>query len=295
MKKMKKRYITHVSPDIDSVCVCLFGDIERLERASYEQKEGEHCYDIGTDDSTKGEFDGKKRHSALKTFAEREGIDLRPDLLAEVEEQETTGKVEAPRFSLSAILAAVKKFYKGDDLAVYEWAKSLILGLQEQHEERADIEAEVARIEINDTYFLETGEKFGVSRGEHGPGLGVALNELGYSFVIYTQGYNLGISRYPGRETPDLSKLKPYLKGWFFHPANFLAAWGSWKNPETRPTPVGTPQTAEEVKKLMMEVFKSHKHELEELGKLLESGKEVSYYRCQCGAEFNDLSFESHH
>jgi hypothetical protein len=67
--------------------------------------------------------------------------------------------------------------------------------------------------------------------------------------------FNLGIYRYPGRITPDLRELKPYLPGWFVHSAGFLACWGNAKSPETTPPPSGTPQSQEELLALVKRVF----------------------------------------
>lgn len=135
-----------------------------------------------------------------------------PDLLAEVEEQDSTGLVRSPRFSLARILAAVRTEASERGLRDVELDREVvsamsrvIRGLNLLHGAQ-----ESARSYISNSRIEKVGgHKFAVlPPGETPPQVGVILNEEhDVSGAIYQTGFNLGVSRYPGRTVPDLRKL----------------------------------------------------------------------------------------
>lgn len=207
----------------------------------------------------KGRLDADgTRHSAAMSMPEAKSA--HPELLAEVEEQDSTGKVERPRFSLASVLAAIRtdasnRGFRDTELdrEVIRAMSAIIRGLNLLHAARKEAHDVIAGAQID-----EVGEaRFAVlPEGEVSPQVGIVLNEeYDVSGAIFRSGYNLGIARYPGRDTPDLRKLGTRLPGWFVHTAGFLACWGSRKSPATEAPPAGTPQTQEELLALLKEVF----------------------------------------
>lgn len=80
-----------------------------------------------------------------------------------------------------------------------------------------------------------------------------ALFEKGVDLIIFRDGNNLGILRNANVDKPDLTKLKPFIRGtlidrraeeefeeWFFHPAGFIAARGTRKHPAKTPSALTT-------------------------------------------------------
>ena len=203
------------------------------------------------------EADGT-RHSATMSMPEAKSA--HPDLLAEVEEQDSTGKVENPRFSLASILAAIRtdasnRGFRGTELdrEVVRAMGAIIRGLNLLHATRKEAHDVIAEARIEEV----GGARFAIlPQGEVSPQVGIVLNEeYDVSGAIFRSGYNLGVARYPGRDTPDLRKLAQHLPGWFVHTAGFLACWGSRKSPATEAPPVETPQIQEELLALLKEVF----------------------------------------
>lgn len=206
----------------------------------------------------KGRLDANGvRHAAACSLPEAEGA--HPGLLAEVDEQDSTGTVRCPRISLAEILAAIKATKKAEglngdtlDRAVYEAFRLIVDGLNLLHRKRQEALAiaKMARI-------VEIGDfKVAVLTGEQPPEVGMVLNGQGCSVQVYSDGFNLGVFRYPGREVPDLRVLAKSLPGWFVHSAGFLAAWGSKKSPATSPPPKGTPQNSDELVELLRKVYR---------------------------------------
>ncbi len=197
------------------------------------------------------------RHSAAASMPEASLAD--PQLIAEVDEQDSTGKA-TPRFSLGQIVAAVRREasergVRGAalDREVVTVMARVITGLNLAHHDREEWRV-VAR---NLRFEVVAGFKFAIAPDmETSPNLGIVLNEeFGCSGTIFRYQHNLGVSRFPGRDVPDLRKLAPPLRGWFIHTAGFLAAWGTRKSPATCPPPSGTPQTQDELLAVMRRVF----------------------------------------
>ena len=73
--------------------------------------------------------------------------------------------------------------------------------------------------------------------------------------LVFRDGPNLGVTRYPGRVNPDLCRLAPALPGWFIHPAGVLACWGSRKSPSAGSPPGGGPDDVESLLALLLAAF----------------------------------------
>jgi hypothetical protein len=168
--------------------------------------------------------------------------------------------VQQPRIPLPRILAAVRTEASDRglrdmelDREVISTMSRIIRGLNLLYGAQ-----ESARSCISNSRIEEVGGcKFAIlPPGETSPQVGIILNEEhDVSGAIYVTGFSLGVTRYPGRTTPDLRKLQPHLPGWFVHTAGFLACWGSRKSPATQPPSTNTPQTQEEILALMRKVF----------------------------------------
>lgn len=265
--------IVHPRPDLDAcVCVTLAGaspqDVHFLPAGATEVPSVCPCCGKRLTGSErildhplgeKGRLDAEGvRHSAAVSMPEAVNAD--PKLLAEVEEQDSTGLVKQPRIPLPRILAAVRTEASDRGLRDMELDREVVMtmsriirGLNLLHGAQ-----EAARSYISNSRIEEVGGcKFAVlPPGETPPQVGIILNEeYDVSGAIYVTGFNLGVTRYPGRTTPDLRKLQPHLPGWFVHTAGFLACWGNRKSPATSPPPANAPQTQDELLALMRKVF----------------------------------------
>jgi len=199
-----------------------------------------------------------ERHAAACSMPEAAEAD--PDLLVEVDEQDRTGKVENPRFSLASVLSAIRteaseRGLRGTalDREVVRIMSQIIKGINLNYQKRKAAQDIVAAARIEEVGGFRVAL---LPQAEVAPQVGIVLNEEhNVSCAIYQQEFNLGVTRYPGREVPDLRLLKPYLSGWFIHSAGFLACWGSRKAPVTALPPAGTPQNREELLALLRRVF----------------------------------------
>jgi hypothetical protein len=200
------------------------------------------------------------RHAAALSLPEARGWS--PELLAEVDEQDSSGQVKSPRFSLGAVLAAIKAAIGAEspglsgeamDREVYRYFRPIAVGLNLLHRRREEARALLESVRIVE---LKDGVRVAVLNWPESPVVGILLNEeMGCSAQIYSEGYNLGVFRYPGRTAPDLRRLADKLPGWFIHPAGFLAAWGTKKSPASSWPPKGTPQNTEQLLELLVEEF----------------------------------------
>lgn len=265
--------IVHPRPDLDAcVCIALTGatpqDVHFVPAGATEIPSVCPCCGkqlTGTERildhplGEKGQLDADgTRHSAAISMPEVFGADA--DLLAEVEEQDSTGMVRAPRFSLARILAAIRTEASDRGLRDAELDREVIAvmsrvihGLNLLHKARASAREIIAQARIEEIGDFKVAI---LPYGEMAPQVGITLNEeYDVSGAIYHTRFNLGVTRYPGRTTPDLRKLQPYLPGWFIHTAGFLACWGNRKSPATSPPPAGAPQTQDELLALLRRVF----------------------------------------
>jgi len=201
-----------------------------------------------------------RRHAALLSMPEAEGWD--PYLLAEVDEQDSTGRVRSPRFSLPAILAAIKQALREEeglsgselDHRVLDAMGLVLRGLVRLHENRQEAVRILDRIPVHQVGRVRVAV---LPEGPHIPSLGVLLESRGVDCSVYQSGTALGITRYPGHEEPDLRVLADRLPGWFVHGAGFLACWGSAKAPKAISPPEGTPQDQGQLLDLLREVYEA--------------------------------------
>jgi len=200
----------------------------------------------------------KPQHGAAAIeLAAEMGVELPPDLASEVMEQESTG-FTAPRFTLSALINATRTAFseagmRGDelDMSLVRIFVPILSGLIHQHRIK-----KLVRAYIRSTEKVSIGKyRFIITEGEIHPMVSIVGRELFYTGLIYSSKFNLGVTRFPGLNKPDLTRLEAHLPGWFIHPAGFLACWGSRKAPAKGPPPEGTPQSINELVKLMREVF----------------------------------------
>jgi hypothetical protein len=207
----------------------------------------------------KGRLDADgRRHAAALSMPEASDLQG-TDLLAEADEQDSTGRVLTPRFSLSAILSAVRsqmlsQGHKDEalDRAILDVMVPVLRGLVGLERRRRQ------QLRVLDSIPIVQVGSFRLAVLDNVPdasGLGIMLNESGVAGAVYRDGLNLGVTRYPGHAAPDLRLLSSRLPGWFVHTAGFLAAWGSRKAPATTLPPPGTPQTPQELIDVLQRVF----------------------------------------
>ena len=211
---------------------------------------------------------GKGNGSALASMSEAANCPQK--LIDEVEEQDTSGKVDQPRFSLPEIFSAIRLWTnreyekeercqntgKYKDYDIIDMWEPIIHGLliMEEEKRKARKAIEEENFEIHEI----GGFKIVVGDRSLTPEEGKIFNEMGVHASIYCDPkpeHNMGIFRFPGNEAPDLRKLEEHLPGWFIHKSGFLAAWGSRKAPAKTNPPQGTPQTKEELLGLLMAVY----------------------------------------
>lgn len=270
-----KSVIIHPHPDLDAVTCCALAGVAPEEvhfLPAGATSIPEVCPCCGTRLETevrvldhplgeKGRLDPDgTRHAAVIAMPEAGGAD--PELLAEVEEQDSTGRVQRPRFSLARILTAVRVDVAARglrDLAldreVVAIMSTITRGFNRLHAARREAQSQLAAARIEMIGDLRIAI---LPDGPMQPATGVVLNEeRDVCAAIYRTDHNLGVNRYPGRTAPNLRLLEPHLPGWFVHSAGFLACWGSLKSPATTAPPAGTPQDQEELLALLRKVFAS--------------------------------------
>ncbi len=231
MEDIMKKVIVHPNPDLDAcTCVALDGadadDVHFLP-ADYEQVpfwcsccnfKGLSQEDVRILDHRMGEkgrldADGK-RHAAACSMPEAKSAD--PDLLAEVDEKDSTGIVRQPRFGLDVVLAAIRVeasarrlSHASLDREVVSVMSRIIRGLNLLYATRREAHALIAKGCIEQVGSFRVAV---LPRGEVSPQVGIVLNnEYDVTCAIYAQGFNLGVTRYPGRVEPSLCQLEPYL------------------------------------------------------------------------------------
>jgi hypothetical protein len=217
----------------------------------------------------KGRLDSDgTRHAAAIVMPET--VEWDPALLSEIDEQDSTGLVRQPAFSLSRILMGVKAYiaslweaaHPGEEVPTrfidensIMAMRPILVGLNVIHRRLVDARARASSIP---TVSLGAFKIALPSAGDPPFQVAEVLNkEYGCCAQVYHDGHNLGVFRYPGHSEPDLRKLTEQLPGWFVHTAGFLACWGSKKSPATSAPPAGTPQNAEQLVEAMRMVWGS--------------------------------------
>ncbi len=195
-------------------------------------------------------------HAAALSMPEAADV-LESDLLAEIDEQDRSGRVERPRFSLGTILAGLRQEFQAGGLADEALDRAILRVMVPVLRGLLRLERQRCQSAKRDLLTLvEVGPwRFAVHDATGSSPLPQASSPAECVGIVYHEGYNLGVSRYPGQKEPDLHRLAPYLPGWFSHPGGFLTCWGSHKAPATSPPPAGTPQTIEELVTLMRNVL----------------------------------------
>lgn len=244
--------------DLPAICPCCEQALDPTEVVILDHPVGE-----------KGHLDSDgKRRAALCSLPEAKRID--PALLAEVDEQDSTGTIQAPRFSLGELLSglrqeAIERGLHGRDcdLDLLETTRRIFQGIQIRYESKQKADWWIK----NHIQIHEIGTfRFASCSKDLPPTVGEVLNEQGVSGFVYggtevvrkeekVRDWNIGVFRFPGREAPDLKLLSPRLPGWFCHPAGFLVAWGTRKAPASSPPPNGTPRSQGELIALMREML----------------------------------------
>lgn len=273
--------IVHPSVDLDAIACIVASGLDKVHFVPAGAKElpkvcpchnepldgTERILDHPLGDKGRLDADGT-RHAAAISMSEAGGWD--PALLSEIDEQDSTGQVLRPAFSLSKILMGVKAYlaslweatHPGEEVPVrfidenaIRSMRPVLVGLNIIH--RRLLEAREQAVLIPK---ISIGS-FKIALPSAGdPPFQVAevLNkEHGCSMQIYHDGHNLGVFRYPGHSEPDLRKLTEQLPEWFIHTAGFLACWGSKKSPKTEAPPKGTPQNAEQLVEILRMVWSS--------------------------------------
>lgn len=179
---------------------------------------------------------GDEETCAFKALCIKSGLqfEIPEDLINEINEQDTKGRVERPAFGLGMVFAAFRKSGM-DDGKLFETFVALFDGIREMYLARREAEDIVSnRVPL----ITASGHKFLLLEGGGNPMVGIVANEEGFCGSLFADGNNLGVTRYPGHDSPDLRELKGKIEeeGWFFHPAGFLAARGSRKSPATSPS-----------------------------------------------------------
>jgi hypothetical protein len=257
--------VVHPYVDLDAcACVALAGADPQQVRflaanATTLPEDFAHARVLDHDSGVKGhrERDGTV-HAAALSMPEAAEL-LRSDLMAEIDEQDRFGRVERPRFSLGTILAGLRQEFlaaglEGEplDQAILGAMVPVLRGLIRLERQRERIESTVETspvVEVGPWRFAVRDHSPNSFQSPSAPVTGECVG------MVYHEGFNLGVYRYPGQPEPDLHCLAPHVPGWFSHPGGFLTCWGSRKAPATSPPPGGTPQTVEELIDLMRNVL----------------------------------------
>jgi len=270
---MTKHVVVHPRTDLDSVtCVALSGagpdethfvpaDVQHVPNicpcCNKRLPPDTRVLDHPAGDKGRLDADGK-RHAACASMPEAAYAD--PRIIAEAEDSDL-GRAVVPRFTLREVMAAIRREATMNgmeddreiDLHVTGAMVRIIRGLNANHQSDKRTARQAAEIRVEQV----AGFKVAIlPRGPVSSALGVVLNERrGVALAIYHDGNTLGVTRYPGHESPDLHRLERHLPAWFVHTAGFLACWGSRKAPKDAPPPRGTPQTQKELFALLRRVF----------------------------------------
>jgi len=259
----KSVLVTHPNIDLDAAaCIAAIEvDVEDVEFVSASATElpselkGARVVDHPLGVKGKKDADGTQ-HSAFASLPEVE--DIRDGNLVRMVDEQDSGDGSS---GLGGIIAATRRYYitkglSGEDLdrailrCVIPMLKGYLIG------ERALSEARRAAHQIP-IITIANFKMAIINNQEFVPMLGQVLGgEMGCVGSIFRDGFNIGITRYPGNAEPDLRRLQEHLPGWFIHSAGFLVAWGSRKAPAKEYPPEGTPRSPEELVEILRDVYK---------------------------------------
>jgi len=155
---------------------------------------------------------------------------------------------------INAVLRALQSTHRGDDALVASRMAEIFNGMLKagRARQRAKVEAEKAEIS-------QSG-KVAIVRNNKEFATNAILFDNGIEFIIYVDGYNIGIIRKNSQtiSTSDdafqaVVAENNELQEWFAHPAGFLFCRGSRKAPATTPSKVNPLKLAKAAEKLLKE------------------------------------------
>jgi len=149
---------------------------------------------------------------------------------------------------LPQVLAAIREAggREGDVKAV-AFAEDFLRGhlKMELSRLRAAAEADMAEVVTSESGNVNVA----IVRGARERGTNAELYGRGVHAIVFADGNNLGLTRPPTHSfRVDTDAVKEVIgdeEGWFYHPAGFLAARGSFKAPATSPSAVDPRALAE--------------------------------------------------
>ena len=141
--------------------------------------------------------------------------------------------------TLEQVFFAVKHQFK-DDLTVTMFWSKIIQGFWKRH--KSDLRASTEATKAKWPY-----ERIAIMSDSSEPTTMGRLFRQGADFVIYENGYNLGVKRSNALDIDLSYYLKDMLPDWFHHKAGFLSCWGSKKAPQTAPTYISAEKLADMV------------------------------------------------
>lgn len=247
--------VTHRKVDLDSV-ISVCAHLIRHNINMYEANilfspdpipEGATLIDIGPDKHPDG-FSYCSSH--FNDF-------LPPFLVSEV------ARVDAGEKSsiLSAMIGALRRVNCPDLMIirafypfVYGWSMMV------EDERKADqIFDSIEKVEIANYRFIK------YSGNKPVPGLSHLASRRGFVGSIYENGNNIGITRFPTFNKPDLRPIFKFVSSkkvtcrgrcfnhWFSHPNGFLLCWGSSKSPALVPPPITVDELIEIARDILYE------------------------------------------
>ena len=273
--------ITHRAPDCDA---CLSGAILEVEPnnkhfvpanltiipnpcvcCGRRLSGNEIIVDHPPGDKGRRDPDGTVHSASALLVEERKMLNLvDPRLIEEIEELDTTGTIENPRFSLKDLMAAVRIFESVNrgrigvehDRAAYATMSALFRGINLLYQQRVRAHDLIKEIEI------EIVKDFQVAilpRGTLFEEIGVILSEeRDVSVGIYHDDSGLYARRYPGRMDPDFRRLEKHLSnfpGWFVHSDGHFVSHGSPYSPIKNSPRLGSPRDQGQFLELMKKEF----------------------------------------
>lgn len=187
-------------------------------------------------------------------------------LLQEIDSQDAFGW-SLPRYNLATLITALRLEFKSQglegeslDRAILGCMVPILRGLARLERQRRT--GRPITVAVGSWRFILRVEDASLEEAV-GPGdVPSGEDETLVVGVIYHEGYNLGIARFAPFSEPDFRPLRPYLPGWFIHPAGFLACWGSNKAPRSEPPPPGTPQNWRELLSLVRQVLEAEPRDI---------------------------------
>lgn len=245
-----KMIITHRNVDLDActsvalVSLSSPADFEAVAFVGADAKkedlpEGAVCVDIEA--GIKGIIDADgTRHSAAYALGSKER--LGEAWAADIDEQDSKGRILAPRVGIGQVFSALREGLKlqgvqGDalDPKLVEVWEVIIRGAASLHQKsQIDTTEGLPRLTLPGGHTYIVAASGGLIANED-------LQKHGFTGKIYKEGFNMGMANSPLAVNPpklhEVFQGPHALPGWFLHSGGFLASWGSFKAPKTEPCP----------------------------------------------------------